>query len=148
MRKTPNLKTEKFRVRNGSLASDPELGNNGAFLINSLAVIVSDQDGWDHVSVSHQQRVPSWEEMCFIKDLFFRDDEVVIQYHPAKSSYINNHPRCLHMWRPQNADVPTPPGYMVGIKELGELDSVKVSEAYRQAANERHQHLTQKETSL
>ena len=46
--------------------------------------------GWDHVSVCpYNRRTPTWDEMCAVKDMFFRDDEVVVQYHPAKSEYVN-----------------------------------------------------------
>jgi hypothetical protein len=38
--------------------------------------------------------------MCFIKDLFFKDEEEVIQFHPKKSEYVNIHPYVLYMWRP------------------------------------------------
>lgn len=53
--------------------------------------------------------------MCFIKDLFFGPNECVMQLHPPKSEYINNHPYCLHLWRPQNIEIPRPPQIMVGI---------------------------------
>ena len=55
-----------------------------------------------------------WEEMCFIKSLFWSEDDCVIQYHPPKSDYVNNHQYCLHMWRPIEQSLPTPPSFMVG----------------------------------
>jgi hypothetical protein len=72
-----------------------------------------DGSGWEHVSVSLLHRAPNWAEMCFVKDLFWREDEVVIQYHPAKSDYINCHPHCLHLWRPTKETIPMPPTFMV-----------------------------------
>jgi len=53
----------------------------------------------EHVSVSLARRCPTWDEMCMIKDIFWNDDECVIQFHPPKSQYVNVHPYCLHMWR-------------------------------------------------
>ncbi len=78
-----------------------------------LCVVVSWGDGWDHVSVSKPKRVPTWDEMCFVKDIFFNPDECVIQYHPPQSAYVNIHPNCLHLWRQQNGSPPLPPSYMV-----------------------------------
>lgn len=78
-----------------------------------VAVIFSCGEGWDHVSASYSNRTPTWDEMCYIKDIFFREDECVIQYHPPKSEYVNNHPHCLHLWRPQNEDIPMPSKIMV-----------------------------------
>ena len=57
---------------------------------------------------------PTWDEMCAIKDMFFGEDERVMQFHPPKSEYINNHPYCLHLWRPIDAEIPRPPAFMVG----------------------------------
>ena len=78
-----------------------------------------DVDGWEHVSVSTHRRVPNWREMCFIKDLFWSEDEWVVQFHPAHSEYVNNHPFVLHLWR--KSGFPTPPSNLVGYKSLGVL---------------------------
>ena len=93
---------------------------NGAFemIINKSKafIVASNQGGWEHVSVSFKNRIPTWEEMCYVKDLFFKEDEVVVQYHPRKEDYINNHKYCLHLWRPTSEVMPSPPSWMVGIK--------------------------------
>ena len=93
--------------------------DGGAFRFDSpidkapLVVIASFGMGWDHVSVSRKNRCPNWKEMCFIKDMFFDDEEVVIQYHPAKSEYVNDNENCLHLWKPQNIEFPMPDAIMV-----------------------------------
>lgn len=83
----------------------------------SFRVVASSGGGWDHVSVSpgnpNRQKCPTWEEMCAIKDMFFEKEEVAIQYHPAESEYVNMHPYCLHLWRPQARFMPTPPKIFV-----------------------------------
>ena len=83
-----------------------------------IFVIASFGGGWDHVSASLKNRLPTWDEMCFIKDLFFEDNECVVQYHPPKSQYVNNYKYCLHIWKPQKMLMPMPPSIMVGIKGL------------------------------
>ena len=67
------------------------------------SVIWSYGGGWDHVSVAPYKHsyTPSWEDMCKVKDMFFRIEETVVQYHPAKEDYVNNMRNCLHLWRPQ-----------------------------------------------
>ena len=72
--------------------------------------------GWDHVSVSLEHRCPTWEEMCWVKGIFWHEHESVIQYHPAKDEYVNCHKFCLHLWKPQNCVLPAPPPEFVGIK--------------------------------
>ena len=83
------------------------------------SVIWSNGGGWEHVSVCPYKRqyTPSWDDMCTVKDMFFHEDETVVQYHPAKSEYVNNMPNCLHLWRPLDAKLPTPPAIMVGIRQ-------------------------------
>ena len=76
-------------------------------------VVYSNGGGWDHVSVSLRNRCASWEEMFEIKDLFFLPEECCVEYHPAKRDYVNVHPYCLHIWRPQSAEMPTPPKIFV-----------------------------------
>ncbi len=72
---------------------------------------------WDHVSVSLPDRCPTWSEMCAIKEMFFERWEPAMQLHPVKD-YVNNHPFCLHLWRPLDAEIPLPAAEMVGIPGL------------------------------
>ena len=112
---------EKYRQTNiGIMSSSIADGNNGCLVIPQsskrakLVIIASDDAGWEHVSVSTHFRIPTWEEMCFVKDLFWDDEDCVMQLHPKKSEYVNNSPFCLHLWRPINAVIPTPPHEMAG----------------------------------
>ena len=92
---------------------------------NKRAVVVwSNGGGWDHVSVSWSNRTPTWGEMCVVKDIFFLPEETCIEYHPAQSEYVNQHPYCLHIWRPQHEEIPKPPMWMVGLKDGKSLAEV------------------------
>lgn len=62
-------------------------------------VFGSDENGWEHVSICMSGRVPSWDEMCTVKDMFWEDEEECIQIHPKKSEYVNLMENCLHIWR-------------------------------------------------
>lgn len=86
----------------------------GVFQVAGLLVIASSGMGWDHVSVSRRDRTPTWEEMARVKKMFFKDDETVMQLHVPISDHINCHPNCLHLWRPQEQEIPRPPSVMVG----------------------------------
>lgn len=89
--------------------------------------------GWDHVSVSPQKSkyTPSWDDMCAIKEVFFKDSEAVIQIHPPRDEYVNNMPNCLHLWRANDKDMVLPPSFMVGIKEgQTKADVLKEAKAY------------------
>lgn len=96
-----------------------------------LVVIASDGAGWEHVSVHvsvrkpnrqgqfvpHHDETPSWEEMCSVKDLFWGDDDCVVQFHPPKKEYVNDHENCLHLWRPVGYNIMTPSSILVGLKK-------------------------------
>lgn len=91
--------------------------DGGAFIIpcrgRDLMVIASYGAGWDHVSVSLANRTPNWQEMSYVKSLFWNENECVMQLHVAKSDHINIHNHCLHLWRPQKQEIPIPPKFMV-----------------------------------
>jgi hypothetical protein len=107
------------------LINHPSLGmgdeENGFFVFSRHGItyrcLASNFMGWEHVSVSlSKKRCPTWEEMCVVKDLFWGPDDWVVQYHPQKSDYVNNHPYCLHLWRPINQELVRPPNILVGVK--------------------------------
>lgn len=133
MRKQLPEKLEAGRVRTGPAGSSPSWGAYGCFFVHGpcgeqLKIVASGADpedavadGWEHVSVSTRRRIPNWTEMNFVKDLFWSDEECVVQFHPPKSEYVNNHPFVLHLWRHVTHTFPTPPSILVGFKQLGVL---------------------------
>ncbi len=81
-------------------------------------MIASDGLGWEHVSVrAHSwvsSRVPTWLEMCFAKDLFWGEEDEVVQFHPRRSEYVNLHAHVLHLWRPTTGALPRPDPELIG----------------------------------
>jgi hypothetical protein len=108
---------ERFRIKHGELASSSDYGFNGAFMIpyhlTEFRIICSDTEKWDHVSISTKDRCPTWDEMCYFKDLFFKPEETVVQFHPPQSKYVNRCKNCLHLWREQNTTYELPPTKMI-----------------------------------
>lgn len=118
----------QYRERNHPrLKSTDDLGNNGFFTIphwriNGYQFLVQASVGlgWEHVSVSvqkkgqEQTRCPTWGEMCWVKNLFWDEEDCVAQFHPSKSEYVNLHEFVLHLWRPTHEKMPIPIKIMVG----------------------------------
>lgn len=122
---------EASRMTTGPMATRPHEGRYGAFLLDSpepgwrLVLIATDgQDPdapeaqeWEHVSVralrAKQSRTPTWKEMAHVKALCWDDEDVVVQFHPRKSEYVNAHPHVLHLWRSRTG-FPTQPPSLVG----------------------------------
>lgn len=123
MRETINCNRVVHRV-----AGEAEYPVDGAFTVvgpcgETLNIwssdgVVPEALGWEHVSVSTNRRCPNWQEMCFVKDMFWLPEECVIQYHVPVMHHINNHPFCLHLWRNKEQSIPMPPPEMVGIRNL------------------------------
>ena len=135
MRKSPPQILEAGRIRQGLLASETG-AMHGRFVVDApfsrykLQIMSSGEyharkyfDGeseqaeqlkdlaaWEHVSVSVKGKkfCPTWDEMCFVKDLFWEKNECVIQFHPPDAVYVNLAVGCLHLWKPPYA-TPTPP---------------------------------------
>lgn len=126
---------EEYRLReynDPSLGTHPKAGNNGFFIIPHHRITdyyynckVSDGSGWEHVSITlstgkkgkEVKRCPTWEEMCYIKNVFFGEEVYVMQFHPGKSDYVNMHEFCLHLWRPTDQTFPIPHPMLVGVKQ-------------------------------
>jgi len=122
-----DTKLEKYRVKSGTWKTQ-EGDDKGMFFIPvkahelagaKLQVLSSpfnSETGWQHVSVSLPNRCPTWNEMSRIKKMFWGEDETVIQFHPKKSEYVNNHPHCLHLWKKVGGEHELPPSLLTGIR--------------------------------
>lgn len=90
-------------------------------LPSGRTIIWSFGGGWEHVSINDKHTTPTWEDMCELKDIFWSEEETVVQYHPAKSEYVNNLKHCLHLWKPieeYTGKLPIPDSILVGIRGL------------------------------
>lgn len=71
--------------------------------------------GWDHVSFclltengKFEKRIPKWNDVCKIKEMFFDSIEDVVEIHPKAEDYVNEHPYVLHLWKPTVKEMPIP----------------------------------------
>jgi hypothetical protein len=113
------IKNRRLHILQGGTIHDDGLQAtlvHPSYRLGDVIIIASWGGGWEHVSVSLRRRCPTWDEMCMIKDIFWRDDECAVQYHPTKSEYVNNHPYCLHIWKKMGSEFDTPPSIFVGLK--------------------------------
>lgn len=72
--------------------------------------------GWEHLSVSHKNKIPSWNTMQEMKEMFFYDNEECFQIHPKADDYVNNNEYTLHIWRPVDGMKQIPPSILVGFR--------------------------------
>ncbi len=115
---------EQFRLTQGPMQST-EGERHGAFFVGrgkvQFVIIATSGDPeipWEHVSArartNQVERVPTWEEMCWLKSLFWDPEECVVQFHPPESQYVNYHPHVLHLWRHATQEFLQPPSVAIG----------------------------------
>lgn len=122
------LVPEQFRVQSKASFQTKEGDLFGYFLVprqGRILLCVADDgknaelpvayQNWEHVSVSVNKRgsalkpkLPTWEEMCFVKSLFWGPQDTVVQFHPPESEYVDLHD-VLHLWRSIHKEFPMPP---------------------------------------
>lgn len=118
MKATFHPRIEAGRIKNGHYASRPGepfgafevIGPCGRYLLIIVSNGDPELDNWEHVSVSIAgKHPPNWQEMSWVKDHFWNEDETVLQFHPRRQDYVNLHPNCLHLWRKVGVDHTLPP---------------------------------------
>jgi len=85
-------KLEEHRLRKGAYGSCPG-APYGVFELQGpcgerLLIVADDgrDSSWEHVSVSTKRRIPNWQEMCFVKDLFWAPEVCVVVHAAAIST--------------------------------------------------------------
>jgi len=69
-------------------------------LLLVLGSVEEKDDGkkWLHISVSHRRRMPSYEEMCYVKKHWIGDEHKAIEVHAPVEEHFNFHEHCRHLW--------------------------------------------------
>jgi len=125
--KLKNIYGNKISDKNLShWISDESVGEQGFFMLPNfktkkglfMLCLASNGMGWEHVSVSipTENRCPTWEEMCWVKSLFWDETDAVVQFHPPATEYVNNHEFCLHLWKQVGIEFNLPSSELVGYK--------------------------------
>jgi hypothetical protein len=81
-------------------------GEDGFCLQNRLlrqSVICSacvEEDGkrWIHLSIASPDRMPTYEDLCWLKRTFLGEEGKAVMIFPPKSVHVNLHERCLHLF--------------------------------------------------
>jgi hypothetical protein len=89
-------------------------------LIWSVAV---EADGllWQHMSMSHRDRTPTWAELIEAKEWLMGSETYAYQVAPPRAVYVNEHPYVLHLFRCLDGDgrrLPEFSGVVAGKRSL------------------------------
>lgn len=65
-----------------------------------MASVNRERDGrfWMHVSFSRPQRMPSYDDMVYVKRHWIGEDQKAIMIGPPREEHVNVHEFCLHWW--------------------------------------------------
>lgn len=53
---------------------------------------------WAHMSIAHMRRMPTYEDLVYLKRHWAGDDKKCIMVMPSSSEHVNIHPNCLHLF--------------------------------------------------
>lgn len=94
------------------------MGNeqNGFIILpqKGLKIMFSNGMGWEHASVSRVSKMPSYDDLTWVKQILWGANATVMQLFVPFDEHVNRHPYCLHLWRPLEDEIPRPPNVMVG----------------------------------
>jgi len=76
----------------GTLASAQGL------LVICSATRERDEKRWIHVSMSRRRRLPSYDDMCLVKNQFLGANRLAVQVFARAQHHVNINPYVLHLW--------------------------------------------------
>lgn len=51
-----------------------------------------------HISLSHPNKIPDWNTVKMVKELFIGKNKAALIYLPTEEEYVDLMPYCLHLW--------------------------------------------------
>lgn len=60
-----------------------------------------------HLSIAHNRRYPTWDEIRDIRYALVPDEVMVAMFLPPRREYVNQHPYCFHLFEVIESEVPS-----------------------------------------
>jgi hypothetical protein len=94
------------------------LGGRGSVIVTTSDV-PGDPYEWTHASIAYQTVVPTYEELCRLKEAVWGDDGYAYQVFVPVSEHVNIHEFALHLWgRADGAPVLPEFTRLAGVKSI------------------------------
>lgn len=68
-----------------------------AWKLGQCTVFAGIENGKWHLSISHPNRYPQWDEIKEARYRFVPDRAMMVMILPPRSEYVNIHPNCFHL---------------------------------------------------
>jgi hypothetical protein len=75
------------------------LASAKAYRVGNCTVMVGQENGLWHLSISNQERYPDWDTIKFARYQLCPKDILMAMILPAESEYVNIHSNCFHLWQ-------------------------------------------------
>lgn len=63
-----------------------------------IRVFSTTDAGLHHISFSHPHRLPTWDEVKYVRDGYGDPNKFYVMVLPPKEFYVNFHQFCFHLW--------------------------------------------------
>ena len=74
------------------------------FRAGGCNIYVSQSQGGWHLSISHSDRYPTWDEIAEARYDLTPNEVTMALLLPPKEKYLNIHPNCFHLWQVDDPD--------------------------------------------
>lgn len=81
-------------------------GSAQQFKRGALNVLIAQEAGRWHLSISTPTRYPTWDEIADARYALLPDSLEVAMLLPPRAHYVNLHPYCLHLWEIRDEGIP------------------------------------------
>jgi len=75
------------------------LASAKAYRIGDCTVMVGQENGLWHLSISNADHYPEWDIIRDARYSFCPEDITMAMLLPPKSEYVNLHSNCFHLWQ-------------------------------------------------
>jgi hypothetical protein len=72
--------------------------HRGGLVVMMTQALERDGHRWVHLSVSHRGRLPTWDELVDVKEIFLGTDSVALQVLAPRREWVNDNPYVLHLF--------------------------------------------------
>jgi hypothetical protein len=86
-------------MNNGYIEIPCPIIGGKAYRKSACNIIVSNDNGLWHLSISRTDRYPSWGEIYRARYDLLPDEITMAMYLPPKAEYVNLHPNCFHLYQ-------------------------------------------------
>jgi hypothetical protein len=88
------------------IALQSPIAGTRAYRVGECTILYGVENGLWHLSISHEERLPAWEEIKWVRYQFCPKDIMMAMILPPEDQYVNLHENCFHLWQLKVEEMP------------------------------------------